>query len=88
VEAEGGKTAHPSGTPAAPSQLAALVPVDCNAARSRSKVSKPKPIRGYGLRQEEDRNRAVTSDPRSFSGLGIRKKLRRCNRVTPSKTRI
>jgi len=51
------------------SQPAALVPVDCHAARSRSRTPKPKPTRRYGLRQEEDRQRAVTSAARSFSGL-------------------
>jgi hypothetical protein len=48
------------------SQPAALVPVECHSARSRSKTSTPKPTRRYGLRQEEDRKRAVPSAARAF----------------------
>jgi len=51
------------------SQPGVPAPVECHAARSRSKTSTPKPTRRYGLRREEDRKRAVTSAARSFSGL-------------------
>jgi hypothetical protein len=49
------------------------MPVDCDAARSRSEISKPKPIRRYGLRQEEDASRALTPDVPGFSGPRIEK---------------
>jgi hypothetical protein len=55
------------------SQPAALFFLDRNGGSISLAISNAKPIRAYGLRQEEDRSRAVTSDACGFSGSGIEK---------------
>src|SRR5262245_15015274 len=70
------------------SQPAALALLERGGGRFCLKISRTKPIRGYGLRQEKDHSCAATCDARRFSGLENRKNFRHCNPVTPSRREI